>query len=214
MRLGIYGGTFDPVHYGHLLLAECCREQCQLDEVWFLPAARPPHKTTQELATGEQRVAMLRRAVEGHAGLAVSTLELDRGGISYTVETLRELRRLRPDATLFFLLGADAVRDLPTWREPAEIARLATLVTVQRPDAPAIAWEQLANLLDPASWEAARRHAVLMPAMEISSSDLRRRVAQGLSIRFRLPPLVLDYIQQQQLYRPTQSTAARNLTVP
>lgn len=200
MRLGIYGGTFDPVHYGHLLLAECCREQCRLDEIWFLPAARPPHKTSLELTAGDQRVAMLQLALADCPGFLVSTLELDRGGISYTVDTLEDLKQQRPDAQLFFLLGADAVRDLPTWRAPRQIGRLATLVTVQRPDAPPIAWDQLAQLLDPPDWQAARDHAVTMPRIEISSRDLRQRVSTGRSVRFRTPPAVIHYITQQRLY--------------
>ncbi|MFM7845406.1 MAG: nicotinate-nucleotide adenylyltransferase [Planctomycetota bacterium] len=206
MRLGIYGGTFDPVHYGHLLLAECCREQCRLDEIWFVPAARPPHKTSLELTAGDQRVAMLRLALADCPGFLVSTLELDRGGISYTVDTLEYLKQQRPDAELFFLLGADAVRDLPTWRAPEQIGRLATLVTVQRPDAPPIAWDQLAQLLDPPAWQAARDHAVVMPRIEISSRDLRHRISTGRSVRFRTPPAVIHYITQQRLYRDPGET--------
>lgn len=149
---------------------------------------------------------MLRLALADCPGFLVSTLELDRGGISYTVDTLEYLKQQRPDAELFFLLGADAVRDLPTWRAPEQIGRLATLVTVQRPDAPPIAWDQLAQLLDPPAWQAARDHAVVMPRIEISSRDLRQRISTGRSVRFRTPPAVIHYITQQRLYRDPGET--------
>src|SRR5688500_10806095 len=121
MRLGLFGGTFDPVHYGHLLLAEACREQCRLDELWFVPAAVPPHKQERTLSPAKERVEMLRLAVGGHPAFSVSTLEIDRGGVSYTVNTLDAVRLSRPEATLFFPMGADSLVDLPTWREPRRI---------------------------------------------------------------------------------------------
>src|SRR5262245_62009417 len=120
-RLGIFGGSFDPVHNGHLLLAECCREQCRLDEVWFLPAAAPPHKLGHVLAPAKARIEMLELAISGHEAFRVSPLEIERGGVSYTVETLRAIALQEPQAALFLLMGADSLRDLPTWREPEEI---------------------------------------------------------------------------------------------
>ncbi len=115
MRLGILGGTFDPVHYGHLLLAEQTREQCGLDRIWFLPAAVPPHKRSAPLTPGARRIEMLRLAIAGHEAFEVSTLEIDRGGVSYTLDTLSAVRQQQPEAELFFLMGADSLRDLPTW---------------------------------------------------------------------------------------------------
>src|SRR6186997_2175578 len=116
MRLGLYGGSFDPVHYGHLLLAECALETLRLDEVWLLPAAVPPHKQTRELAAAKDRLAMLELALGGHEQIRASKLELDRGGVSYTVDTLTTIHQQQPGATLFFLMGADSLHDLPTWR--------------------------------------------------------------------------------------------------
>ena len=132
MRLGIFGGSFDPVHYGHLLLAETCREACRLDEVWLIPAAVPPHKRDREISPARQRIDMLELALAGNDHLRVSTLEIDRGGVSYTVDTLRAIKDDRPAADLFFLMGADSLRDLSTWREPAEICRLAYPLVVRR----------------------------------------------------------------------------------
>src|SRR6476620_7357600 len=118
MRLGLYGGSFDPIHYGHLLLAECARETLSLDEVWLMPAAVPPHKQTRELAPAKHRLAMLQLALAGHEQIKSSQLEIDRGGISYTVDSLAAIHELHPDATLFLLMGPDSLNDLPTWREP------------------------------------------------------------------------------------------------
>src|SRR5437016_3149034 len=126
MRLGIFGGTFDPVHYGHLVLAECCREQCHLDRVLFLPAAMPPHKTAYEITPGADRVEMLKLAIGGHPQFEVGTYEVARGGVNYTFETLQALTSQYSDAELFFLLGADSLNDLPRWREPQRICELAT----------------------------------------------------------------------------------------
>src|SRR5262245_14388670 len=104
MRLGIFGGTFDPIHYGHLLLAECCREHCQLDEVWFMPASVPPDKLKQaDVTDAKHRVEMLRLAIGGHAAFHLSLIEIERGGVSYTIETLQRVRLERPDADLFLL---------------------------------------------------------------------------------------------------------------
>ncbi len=131
-RLGIFGGSFDPVHYGHLLLAETCREQCQLDQVWLLPAASAPHKVQKQTAGAKHRVAMLQLAVGGHKAMQVSTVEIDRGGVSYTFETLTTIREQYPDTELFFLMGADSLEDLPHWRQPQTICELAVPVVVRR----------------------------------------------------------------------------------
>ena len=130
MRLGIFGGSFNPVHYGHLLLAESCREACALDEVWLVPAAVPPHKQGVVLAPAKARLEMLELALAGNEHLRPSSIELDRGGVSYTVDTLARIAAEKPGATLFLLMGADSLADLPTWREPARICSLATPVVV------------------------------------------------------------------------------------
>lgn len=201
MRLGIYGGTFDPVHYGHLLLAECCREQCRLDQVWFMPAAAPPHKTAAHVAAAEHRAAMLELALGGHESLLVSRLELNRGGVSYTVDTLRALAAEDPSRELFFLMGADSLHDLSNWREPGAICELATLVIVGRPGQPPIDVGSLS------AWTSAERvarfeqHRVTMPLIDLTSRDIRRRVADGQSIRFRTPRAVEAYVQAHGLYR-------------
>jgi nicotinate-nucleotide adenylyltransferase len=200
MKLGILGGSFDPVHYGHLLLAECCREACQLDEVWFMPAARPPHKPRNDFTAAEHRVEMLRLAIGGHLALRVSDLEVQRGGTSYTVDTLRQLQETRPHAELFFLMGADSLRDLPTWRAPDRICELATPVVVRRADWEEPDFDVLAGVVPPDRLQRIRGFQVAMPLIELSSRELRQRVAQGKSIRYRTPRAVEKYIQTQRLY--------------
>ena len=125
MRLGLLGGTFDPIHYGHLLLAECCREQCRLDAVWFLPAAVPPHKQDRALTPAAQRIEMLELAIAGNAAFSVCRYETDRGGVNYTVDTLTHFREEDPSRELFLLLGADMLFDLPHWRNAAKVCELA-----------------------------------------------------------------------------------------
>src|SRR4029078_9114612 len=132
MRLGIFGGTFDPVPYGHLLLAESCREQLQLDQVWFLPAAVPPHKQERTLAPAVARAEMLELAIGAHSAFVVCRHEIERGGVNFTAETLSHIHAEDPTRKLFFLMGADSLRNLPNWKNPEQICELATPVMVCR----------------------------------------------------------------------------------
>jgi nicotinate-nucleotide adenylyltransferase len=199
LRLGIFGGTFDPVHYGHLLLAECCREHCALDAVWFLPAASPPHKRQCQLTPGPERAEMLELAIGGHQPFSVCRLEIQRQGLSYTVDTLTEIKAEQPAAELFFLLGGDSWHDLPGWKQPERICQLATLVIVGRLPSPAI---ELASL-EAFALSAGGLKPVLveMPLVDLASRDMRQRVAAGRSIRFQTPRAVEKYIETHGLYR-------------
>ena len=199
MRLGLYGGTFDPVHFGHLLLAEQCREQCALDEVWFLPAHQAPHKQGTASTPGKARAEMLDFAVAGYPQFKVSRREIQRGGTSFTVDTLQQLHDDDPGHELFFLIGADSLQDLPTWREPERISVLATIVAVNRGDRPLPAPEALrAPLGDTIT---SRLKIVTMPGIDLSASDIRCRVREGRSIRFMVPRAVEAYIAEHKLYR-------------
>ena len=133
MRIGVFGGSFDPIHVGHLVLAELCREQCRLDEVRLIPAAIPPHKQDKVCRSGDQRLEMLKLAIGGHSSIRPWDVELRRGGVSYTIDTLHALRDEHPKAEVFLLMGADSLLDLPNWRQPSEICQLACLVVVNRP---------------------------------------------------------------------------------
>jgi nicotinate-nucleotide adenylyltransferase len=202
MRIGIFGGTFDPVHLGHLITAEQCHEQAQLDQVWFIPSAQPPHKKDLPVTAFAQRLKMLQLAIAGHAAFRVDPLEQELGGLSYTVRTLRELHRRHPGAELFLIMGSDCVPDLPNWRDPAGIIAQATLLVVARPNFPVWPAEQLQQALHLAPEARLELQQVQVPLMDISSRELRHRAAESRSIRYMVPRAVECYIGQHKLYRP------------
>jgi nicotinate-nucleotide adenylyltransferase len=195
MRLGIFGGAFDPIHNGHLLLTQQCREQCQLDEVWFVPTKIPPHKKAGSLSPDEARVEMLKLATAGRSDFVVSEIELNREEISWTVDTLTLLRDERPEDELFFLIGADSLRDFSSWKEPETIAELATVVAVNRGEA---SLDELTASLKPELSASVR--LVTMPGISISATDLRSRVSSGKSIRYLVPRAVEEFILARKLY--------------
>ena len=202
MRLGIFGGSFDPVHYGHLLIAETCLQKCRLDQIWFVPAGVPPHKQNSSLTPAQQRIEMLHLAIAGHQSFYVSSIEVDRGGISYTVDTLREISSQQPSAELYFLMGADSLNDLPTWRDPNSICTLATPIVVRREGAPEPSFEVLHGMLPADRLHLVKAQQVEMPILEISSTELRRCVRMQQSIRYQTPRAVEKYIESHQLYTP------------
>jgi nicotinate-nucleotide adenylyltransferase len=183
-----------------LLLAEAAREQCRLDQVWLMPAAIPPHKQDHPLSSVEARIEMLELAVGGDPAMIVSRVEAERGGVTYTVDTLDRLITEAPDRELFFLMGADSLADLPNWREPARICQLATIAVVGRAGQK-VDYSVLAELVPAARLESFRRQQVEMPAIDLSSHDIRERVARGQSIRYRTPRAVEKYIETHELYR-------------
>jgi nicotinate-nucleotide adenylyltransferase len=207
MRIGVFGGTFDPVHYGHLILAERCREQGKLDQVWFVPAPRPPQKLARTLTRFEQRVEMLALAIAGNPAFRVEEIEKDRTGPSYTVDTLAELHRLHPDEEFFLLVGSDTLNDLPTWREPQQVLRYAGLLVMVRPNHPAATPEQLRARLHLPETIPLCMEVVETPLIDISSTYLRQRAAAGQSLRYFLPRAVECYIQEKRLYRAEDSPA-------
>jgi nicotinate-nucleotide adenylyltransferase len=205
MRIGVFGGTFDPVHWGHLRLAEYCEQQASLDRVIFVPAAQQPHKPHAPRASDADRVAMLDLAIVDHPTWSVSTIELKRGGRSYTVHTLRELRAQLPGAEFFLMMGADSLVDLPRWREAAEICRLATPLVVRRPESPEPDFGALAPLVSPERLAEIRRYRIEMPATPISSSAMQQLIRAGGQWRSLTPPAVADYIVERGLYDSTPS---------
>jgi nicotinate-nucleotide adenylyltransferase len=205
MRLGIFGGSFDPVHLGHLMLAECCREQCALDQVWFVPAHVPPHKQGHTLTADQHRLQMLQLATAGYPAFAVSDRECQRGGVSYTVETLSALSDERPDDELFFLMGADSLSDLPGWRQSDRICQLAIPVVVRRQGSPEPDFRLIRELVPPARLATIQQNQVEMPVLDFSSTAIRAAVAAGRSIRFQTPAAVEQYILQHRLYQEDAS---------
>lgn len=201
MRIGLFGGSFDPVHRGHLLLAECCWRQARLDRVEFVPTAQQPLKPRGPVASEADRVAMLRLAIVERREFALSLLEVERGGVSYTVDTLRQFRSEQPDAELFFLMGADSLADFPTWREPAVICDLATPLVVRRAGSPPPDFTALARLVTAERLAEIRALEVEMPATPISSSNIRRLIAEHGEWQALVPETVAAYIGERGLYR-------------
>lgn len=198
MRLGILGGTFDPPHWGHLVLAEEARWRLALDQVLFVPAGDPWRKEDLSVSPAADRLAMTRLAVEEDDHFQISTLEIERDGPSYTAETLAALRSERPEAELFFILGEDALHDLPNWRRPESIIAGAWLAVAPRGD-----WtdEQASALEQRVPGITNRIAHVRMPEIGISATDIRRRVATGGGIRYLVPAKVEAYILSHGLYR-------------
>ena len=205
MRIGVFGGSFDPVHIGHLVAAECCREQADLDRVVFVPAAIQPHKQHRQLASGQHRMDMLTLATAGHDAFEVSGDELERGGVSYTIDTLERLRDRHPGDELLLLLGPDAFLGLPTWRDPRRIIAMADIVAMEREsldDLGAAAGDgPLVSLLGRDRLDRVIANRVRLPAIGIRASHLRLAVAAGKSIRYRTPRAVERYIASHGLYR-------------
>ena len=201
MRIGVFGGTFDPVHLGHLILAEQCREQGRLDQVWFVPAASPPHKQGQVLTPFARRVEMLALAVAGQPAFRIDELEKDRAGPSFTVHTLEEIHRRHPAAELFLPVGADTLADLPHWYQPGRIVALAELLVMPRPGWPLPGAAEIQAALRLPADVAFRLQVVDAPLIDIASRDLRRRAADGRSLRYLVPRAVEAYIQDKRLYQ-------------
>lgn len=200
-RIGVFGGTFDPPHVGHLVTAVNVRHALSLDKVLLVVSNRPWQKLgTRPISRAADRLAMVEAAVLGIDGLEASALEIERGGLSYTADTLAELEALGPGAQLFVILGSDAASGLSTWERADEVRERSTLVVVERPGAP--------DTWPPAGWTRTR---VEVPRLEVSSTDLRARVTDGRPLDFLLPPGVHDCITERGLYQsgeePVEDTA-------
>jgi len=198
-RVGIVGGTFDPVHYGHLLIAEEARLRYALTAVLFIPAGEPPHKPLGQ-ANAEQRMMMVELAIEDNPHFFASRLEIDRPGLSYTIDTLRALRACYPQPELYLIIGADAALEFHTWRDPFAILDLARVIAASRPG---YQLERLQNLRnDP---RLAQIATMPVPGLDVSSTDLRARVRDGRGLRYLTPDRVAGYIAHEGLYREEAS---------
>jgi len=197
MRLGVFGGTFDPIHHGHLVAAEEVRGRLNLDKVLFVPAGLPPHQLDLDISPTRHRIAMLKLAIDSNPGFALSRVDVDRHGPCYTVDTLALLHaEYGPDAELFFIMGMDSLADLLIWRSPERIIRLARIVVVGRPG-----FQADVDELDKVLPGAAQRITIVdTPLIEVSSSDIRMRVREGLPIRYQVPEAVEAYIREHGLY--------------
>lgn len=198
-RIGVFGGSFDPVHLGHLTVAQDAVEQLELDRLLFVPAAISPHKQDAVPTEGRHRLAMLRLATEDNPSFAVSDMELARGGVSYTVETLAHVHEACPKADLFFIVGLDSLRDMHRWRQVDRIFDLCTVVPLARGGEDPAAVERQSGLPDPLKKQLLDR-LIRIHEVEVSSSEIRMRAAEGLSLRYLVPPGVQMYIAEHHLY--------------
>ncbi len=202
-RLGIMGGTFDPIHNGHLACAEQAREDLGLDVIVFIPTANPVFKRDQRIAPANERLAMCRAAIADNPYFDVSDIEIARGGDTYTIDTLRALRAHYPkNVELFFLTGADAIATVSKWRGAQEMGNLAHFVGVDRPGFE-LTEQNRRQIVEDA--KGITISFVTIEALEISSSELRRRLAQGKSIRYLTPQVVVDHVMEHEFYREGES---------
>ena len=202
MRIGIFGGSFDPIHLGHLILAEQCREQANLEQVWFIPSSLGPHKTDGAQSTDRQRTEMIELALAGHEAFVLSKIEIERGGVSYTVDTLSEIQESQPNDELFLLMGDDSLENFDSWREPKTICELATPLIVNRPGSGQVELSVLKKYVDHDRYERFEAELIRSPAIQISSSEIRQRVAVGKSIRYLTPRAVEKYIEMNKVFLP------------
>jgi nicotinate-nucleotide adenylyltransferase len=191
-KIGLLGGTFDPIHNGHLIAAQAAQEAAKLDEIWFIPTLSPPHKP-QPRADSNHRRHMLELAIEGNPAFRMENIELQREGTSYTIDTVIGLQQQYPEIMFYWIVGSDMVKDLPNWRKVEELAELISFIGLERPDQPG----------DDSVLPSFIRRRLLraaMPPIGVSSSDIRRRLKEGRSVRYMLPESVLDFIRKEGIY--------------
>jgi nicotinate-nucleotide adenylyltransferase len=199
MRIGLFGGTFDPPHQAHLILAERCRAQAGLDQVWFLPSYVPPHKTDREITRFETRCEMVSLAIMGQPDFRMEPIEKELPPPSYTAETLAELRSRHPEYEFALIIGGDSLHDLPTWHEPKRVIEQARLIVVPRPKAELWTAARLAKAVGIPELSI-RLTVVECPQVDIASREIRQRVQEGKTIRYLVPRSVEEFIRERKLY--------------
>lgn len=192
MKIGVFGGTFNPPHVGHLIVTESMLSQIELKRLLFVPSANPPHKPNLSLASAYDRFAMTELAIEGHSVFEVSNIEIERQGKSYTIDTLKSLKIIFPRAEFFLIIGADSFIEMETWKSPDEIFTIAEVIVLSRPG--------FTNLNVRRDYQR-RARFVNVPLIGISGTDIRRRVKHKQSIRYLVPPSVEEYIYSHKLYQ-------------
>lgn len=187
-KIGLLGGTFDPPHYGHLIIANEVLTQCELDEIWFIPAYVPPHKQNADVTELEHRVAMLELAIESHPYFQMCTIEIERKGPSYTYDTIKELKEKYPENKFFFIIGADMVQDLPNWNNIDKLVKITTFIGVNRPGFTLDSkYKNVIKFIE-------------IPFNAVSSTFLRERFQKKRSTRYYLPEKVRHYVEENQMY--------------
>lgn len=200
MDIGIFGGAFNPPHMAHLVVAEVVRDQFGLEEIWWIPSFEPPHKSDEDLAPPHHRLEMTRRATQDHPVFQVSDMEIQRDGVSYTIDTIRALQENYPDKDFALVIGSDSLRDFSSWRNPEEIAERVPLIVYKRPGA----------VLSALAPHFARRvHFADAPLLEISGTEIRARRRQGRSVRYLVPEAVRLYMEEHGIYAGAKERARR-----
>lgn len=191
IRIGIMGGTFNPIHYGHLLAAEEARQEFNLEEIIFVPCARPPHKNQQDIAHPEDRYKMTCLAISSNKYFKASDIEIRREGMSYSQDTVIEFKKLYQEAKIFFITGADAIAEIDTWKNASELPKLCEFIAVNRPQHKLKIKEEYLKFT----------HILEIPGVAISSTEIRQRIQQGKSIKYLVPEEVERYIYEHRLYK-------------
>lgn len=199
-KIGIMGGTFNPIHFGHLILAEAAYEQYHLDKVLIMPAKEPSHKTISDTITEEDRVEMVKRAIKGNDHFELSLLEINREGVTYTIDTLTELHEEDSEIEYYFIMGADSLFHFNSWKEPEKILKLTNILVANRDLSTFSALNSQIDYLSD-KYDDANISLLDTPNLEISSHALRKRVRQNLSIKYYVPQSVEEYIKEHGLYR-------------
>lgn len=199
MRIGILGGTFNPIHNGHLLMAEYVREAMELEQVWIMPSGRPPHKHHPVLVTDEDRCEMIKLAIQDNETFVFSDMEMMRNGITYTADTLEQLRETYPEHEFYFIMGADSFVELSTWYHPEKIFSLAEIVVVNRQGTTRHQFAEYRDLYEKKYGREA--FFVEMPFIGISSTNIRLRASTGLTVRYQVPDVVVEYMEKKGLYQ-------------
>jgi len=212
-KIGLFGGSFDPIHHGHLMLAELCRDALQLDQVRFLVANVSPLKTNQKTASNRDRIEMVKLAIGGNPFFELDTREIDRGGVSYTLDSVRSiheelLRKGEIETELFLLMGADVLKDIAKWHQPKQLFELIIPCVICRGGFGDPAWEHLKPFMSEERFFEAQRLQVAAPQVDISSTNLRSRIGKGQSIRYQVPPAVYSYILAQSVYQESDDSNA------
>lgn len=192
-KVGIMGGTFDPIHIGHLIAAETARDRCELDEVWFIPSFLPPLKDSEPGVNSDLRFQMVLEAVDGHASFRALDMELTRGGMSYSIDTAQELKRQYPEDSFFYIIGSDRINDLLQWHRIEELISLVSFIGLEREGIPVEISRLPAYIKD-------RLAIVTMPPIGISSTEIRNNVHMGRSIQYLVPDSVHQFIKRRGLY--------------
>ncbi len=197
-KIGILGGTFDPIHYGHLFIAENAREFFSLDKVIFIPTGTPPHKLSHNITDKMHRYNMTRLAIDGNPNFDISKIEIDRNSTCYTIDTIAQLEKLYPNSTFYYIVGADSLLDMVNWKYFKKLFKIIEIISINRITSNTIDFYEATKRMK--EEDGAKIHTLEMPILEVSSTEIRRRIKENLTVRYMLPNSVIEYIFSNDIY--------------